>query len=259
MYRYQSLPNRLLLILLLLICCNGAYAQYATAIPMRRQAEAMPTTRNTHYLPATAQVAAAAMRHATDAPALADGILNGEVADLQASGSADKVTVTWKSTDETSIVQFMVERTVDGTEFTPIGSVIANGAAATERGYALVDASPINGSAYYCLYAMNDNGEKNCMGAVATRLHADPCLRLYSNPGSQAQAVVEVNHLTGETVDWQLIDTQGNLALSAENALARDGSITLRLSDYKDLRGGMYILCIQDFKTTFTQRIVLQD
>ncbi len=210
-------------------------------------------------LPQIEQAQAAALLDDHEASTTTDRTLSGEVEDLHAKANREKVTVSWKSTDETSILRFMVERTVDGNLFTPIGSVAASGSPAAANNYSLVDASPINGNVFYCLYAMDDTGKKKCMGAVESQLDVAPYVKQYSNPGSQAQAIVEVNYLTGETVDWQLIDTQGNLALSADNEQVRDGHLMLRLMDYKSLKSGIYILCIQDQETRFTHKMVLQD
>lgn len=214
---------------------------------------------NPSLRPQAEQAQAAAMLDDGAAINRPDRVLSGEIQDLRAHVNREKVTVTWKSVDETGILRFMVERTIDGNAFTPIGSIAASGSPEIARSYAMIDASPINGNVFYCLYAMDDSGRKKCMGTVESQLDASPSIKLFSNPGSQAQAIVEVNYLSGEMVDWQLIDMQGNLALSAENEQVKDGHLMLHLIDYKALKSGIYILCIQDQTTAFTHKMVLQN
>ena len=57
----------------------------------------------------------------------------------------------WKTSQELNTSRFIIERSIDGQNFSAIGQVAANGNSNTERNYVYVDPSPVKGNNFYRL------------------------------------------------------------------------------------------------------------
>ncbi|CAN5314551.1 hypothetical protein BH11BAC6_BH11BAC6_14260 [soil metagenome] len=73
----------------------------------------------------------------------------------------------WQTLQEHNTSKFVIERSTDGNNFYPLGSVTAAGEAASLRNYQFIDALPLNGNDHYRIAQIDKDG-KTIYSAVAT-------------------------------------------------------------------------------------------
>ena len=90
----------------------------------------------------------------------------------------------WVTATETGIDHFAIERSADGTNFTGIGTVAANGSFSLPSNYSFTDGRPFAGMNYYRLGMIDRNGGMSYSGirVVDHALSPDPTITIYPNP-----------------------------------------------------------------------------
>jgi hypothetical protein len=84
----------------------------------------------------------------------------------------------WTSVNEINIARYQVERRVNGTDFTPSGSVIANGSV----NYRFTDKDPAEGFNYYRLKIYSKDGSSFYSRVVQVNTKAKAGISIYPNP-----------------------------------------------------------------------------
>ncbi|HEX2900170.1 MAG TPA: T9SS type A sorting domain-containing protein, partial [Bacteroidia bacterium] len=175
-----------------------------------------------------------------------------QVEDFQAQVHGNQVSVSWTSQREKNLREFVLERTTDGINFTKLGVIEANGTTNTTQYYDVLDANPLNGHVYYCLFSTDVQNQMACWGFAEVSLDAKPELNVWPNPAQQQAMHVSINFLDETAVDWTLVDIQGNIVLHKEKSTVNNGHFELHLSEYEPLTEGIYLLQIKGSKSVFT-------
>lgn len=170
-----------------------------------------------------------------------------------------KVYLTWSTPQELGIREFKVERTTDGKNFIPVGTVRSQGNSIQAQYYDLIDHAPVNGSAYYCLTSTDANDKTMCWGFVEITLKEQARLRVWPNPATKDHMNIVVDFLHDKTVDWQVLDLKGQRVAHGDQAAVTDGQFVLDLSQYDDITSGLYILNIQGTQDAFSKKIMVQE
>ena len=172
------------------------------------------------------------------------------------------VVVEWATENESATSHFVVERTTDGVTYTLIGTTAAAGY--SEPGqrlhYALIDGSPVAGTALYRLQSVDLDGTFEYSDLVEVTLREQPALALtaYPNPGNGSELNVQVTGVAyGETVSVQLFDQAGRRVLSRELPQTTGQAVALPLTDR--LPAGVYTLRVRHAtQGTLAQLVVVQ-
>ena len=108
---------------------------------------------------------------------------------FEALSKETHVIIRWFTIKETDVDSFRVERSTNGTDFTPIGSVKATGNSTTLQAYALADMQPIEGaSAYYRLVPTNKPLKSVTVPVIGYRYRKD---HIENMPVEQAEAKIK--------------------------------------------------------------------
>lgn len=87
-------------------------------------------------------------------------VLPVKLIDLTAERINEIVKVSWQVTNESSIVSYTLQRSLDGINFNNIGNVTASNGGSILNKYTFVDAKPLLGKAYYRILITEANGNK---------------------------------------------------------------------------------------------------
>jgi hypothetical protein len=160
-------------------------------------------------------------------------VLPVEVYNFNAILNSNKtVGLSWTASDEMEISQFDVERSTDGTNFTTIGTVQANGA---ETNYTFTDLQPASVN-YYRLMTSTTEGSTVYSPIRTIDLSATAAISVYPIPATSTMNVSLVNAGSGTTI--RLISISGQIL---QSSVAAGGTqvISMDISRYPT---GMYIV-----------------
>lgn len=94
------------------------------------------------------------------------GILPVELIEFQGEAVTEGNALEWTTGSEHQSAYFLVERSVDGTDFRPIGSVEAAGESARAINYAFLDSDAPNGLSYYRLRMVDSDGAEEFSNVI---------------------------------------------------------------------------------------------
>lgn len=129
--------------------------------------------------------------------------------DITASAVAKQVHVSWTTATEQNTIQFDIERSADGIQYTTLGHVAAEGNNGTGSDYTFLDEKPLTGRAYYRIKTIDRDGHigYSRLSMVMVDDSTLTPLNAYPNPARDF-AVID---LQGQTlIRHRIINTQGS-------------------------------------------------
>lgn len=150
----------------------------------------------------------------------------------------NKIIVNWKTAQEQQSSHFNIERSIDGMQWTTIGTVPAAGNSSSERSYVYTDNSP--GQTNYYRVAEHDiNDQVVYSGVLRANCGRSDMFNLWPNP---LQGVLLINIVTnGASPCWiKVFDSKGAL-VKMQQANVLGGINQLRI-DMGKLPNGTYIV-----------------
>ncbi len=165
------------------------------------------------------------------------------------------VDVQWNTSNEENMSHFVVEKSIDGANFTAIGEAVAlNGNTAHE--YHFIDNQPFIGSNYYQLRMVAMDGSISYSAIKEITLNGASILDVYPNPAKE-QLNIRLNSINAAEATICVIDNLGRIVLTQQNDLA-NGLNTISLNT-DNLPSGVYFIRIQDnFGNTRQSRFVIE-
>jgi hypothetical protein len=132
-----------------------------------------------------------------------------ELIDLAATPLNQRVMVEWTTVSETGSASFIVERSRDGIDFSPIGSMAAAGESRTRIDYDFWDHEPIHGVNYYRIHQLDEDGSSTYSTVVSATIVTDTRLVLAPNPAHD-RLDIRMNG-TEDEVHLSLFDATGRM------------------------------------------------
>jgi len=176
---------------------------------------------------------------------------------FNATLSNQKVVLNWQTGMEKELSHFVVERSVDGTNYTDAGMVFAGGNSGVKLNYSFTDQlvnSP-KGIVYYRL-RMVDMDQKYQHSAVRLIRTDDAAavvkLTAYPNPVVNEVRVTIPNAWQNQKVSYQVYNTNGMLVKQITDPFASQTETI----DLSDLGAGLYIVKASTATESASQRIV---
>jgi hypothetical protein len=149
--------------------------------------------------------------------------------------------INWKVTNESNVRFYVVERSTDGQNFTPISNVKATASGSPVTPYSITDniSSLSNTTVYYRLKQVDLNGASKYSGIVAFKLvGAAKTISIYPNPAMQ-YAVLQLKTPKEGTAVIKLTDVTGRPHVFQQARLTA-GLNSITLKDIKKLAAGTY-------------------
>jgi hypothetical protein len=163
--------------------------------------------------------------------------------DVTAVPDNGNVTVRWTVGEETSTLNYVVERSADGVHFSAIGSESQKGADGVDNAYQYPDneASAVGGTLYYRIREVEIDGTFNYSKILSVSLGGGSGkLSVFPNP-AQSFVTVTFSSMMAEAVSLRLFDVRGSQLWSKQYE-AQTGQNMVNIDCVNTLPDGVYIL-----------------
>ena len=131
-----------------------------------------------------------------------------KLTDFTASLKNKSVLLNWQTSSEENLAVFTIQRSVDATNFSAIGYVVAKGNSNTELSYSTIDWQPLYGVNYYRLKMPDADGQFTYSKIVSVKIDADMfTLKISPTPAKNILFVL-VNGESGKSI-FQITDAGG--------------------------------------------------
>ena len=182
-------------------------------------------------------------------------VLALEFTNLKATQQQNGIMLTWSVANENGITQYEVQKSTDGTDFTTIGTVSADGAAS----YNWLDQNPVDGENYYRIVAVQANGSLSYSNIVNVETaKGAPAITAYPNPVTGGTVSLQLTNMPAGTYDVRLVDNIGQVVM-VKSIIHPGGSSaqTLQLGNYL-AKGNYNLQVIKPDNTTNNINLLIQ-
>jgi|GEM_PF-1451925 len=134
------------------------------------------------------------------------------------------VDLTWTTEQETNSDHFDIQRSADGSNWSSIGTVAAQGNSATPTNYSYIDNSPSNGVNYYRLKMVDKGGAFSYSSIQIVSLNSVAAFKVFPNPAKDFvnvtfghvsdNGVVRIININGQSVFTQAISNASGSTIS---------------------------------------------
>ena len=156
-----------------------------------------------------------------------------------------EVLLDWQVKDEVNMKQYDVERSIDGKNFAPIGTVSNLG----KEAYSLIDPRPVIGLNYYRLAMVEANGLTNYSRIAAINVNDGKTIHATPNPVTGDMTII----VKGDIGDQAVIDIIDYTGMRVRTLSIPTGKITV---DMSSLPAGVYVVQYNDGASIYTARVV---
>lgn len=158
----------------------------------------------------------------------------------------DKVYLQWETASELNNDYFLVEKSINGRDWSSIGTVKGNGTTSQPHQYSLWDTNPYVGTNYYRLKQVDFDGSFNYSNIIQVDLNTSGLqnfVQIYPNP---TDGIVNANIQSkiSQKVKIRIMDISGKLLIERYTSVSKGGNtLKLNLSDYP---ASSYIISFTD-------------
>lgn len=183
-----------------------------------------------------------------------------ELTFFKARAVSNTVDLTWQTASEINNDYFTLERSRDGHEFTPIGTVPGAGNTTTKRDYKFTDYSPLNGTAFYRLRQTDYDGTTTTSEIKKVNIAADgmdhpiTIENVKPNPFSNEFSADYYTDRNGD-VSIEIIDMQGRVHYKGYQSSV-EGKNEFSFTDGSRLDNGQYLLRISHSAGVAVSKII---
>lgn len=122
------------------------------------------------------------------------------------------VVLNWETASEINFKEFVVERSVNGVSFSPVGTVTAKGSNNTRANYTLTDIKPLLGKSYYRLRMIDKDGTIAYSKAEQVNIKEDQLQVVNVKPVPAVNNVyLEIYTPAKQKVEFSVFDMSGKL------------------------------------------------
>lgn len=172
------------------------------------------------------------------------------------------ISLVWQTTNEKNVTNYVVERSLDGTNFSGITTVAAKNSAAGQLSYTYVDSDPAalnnDNEVYYRLKMVDLDGAYSYSNiAVISSAATGSRFTLYPNPVKGSQAFISLEESQVSSIHLKIEDMNGRLF---KNYFLPTFSSNKNIPvDIKNLAAGVYSLQVETGKKTFVHQFIIND
>ena len=151
-----------------------------------------------------------------------DPFSNVELISFEGKSDDCAVTLDWITGTETEAKEFLLERSLEGTDYEQFGIVAATGNSIVNQEYHLIDNVPVNGTKYYRLIEVSLNGNAEVIGLIDVTVDCNDNFEITNLSPNPAVNDVNIVITSGEEgpVTIEMIDMLGRTLYSNNEELA---------------------------------------
>ena len=147
---------------------------------------------------------------------------------FNAKCDGDKISLHWKTAQESGSSYFEVQRSRDGINWTSIGNVAAAGYSDVELTYSFNDITPLPSGSMYRIAEYDLDGKKQYSSIIRSSCDVKEAIRLWPNPATNI-VWLNINTPFSTEIQIRMYNTAGSLVLIKEVSLLQ-GSNQLSIS-----------------------------
>lgn len=177
---------------------------------------------------------------------------------FEGRGMDEGIVLYWETATEWQSEAYVVERSNDGTDWRPVGTLAAAGNHVGQRRYVFVDDTPYAGMNFYRLVQRDYLGEARVSDYLDVEYHGDYDPAVFPNPARSGQPInLRFWGFENQELQAELIDMDGRRRLRQSYDLT-EGPNQLDL-ELPDVRDGIYFVrvFVDDFPVTTYRLLVL--
>jgi RHS repeat-associated protein len=171
--------------------------------------------------------------------------------------------LSWATSSELNTKEFEVQRSLDGINFIPIGTVRANGTSSTLHSYDLIDKNIADykvKTIYYRIKQIDNNGSFTYSRVASIKLDnnkAETIINAFPNPFTETLTVsITAALANNKTEKIELFTADGTLVYTKK--MNKQGSNVTLLNDMPRLTNGMYVLRIVIAGKPYSMKVLKQ-
>jgi hypothetical protein len=163
------------------------------------------------------------------------------------------IAVEWNTQSESGMLQYEVEKSADGTNFSKINTTAPK--SGTSNTYNFFDQSPISGANYYRIKTISLNGEVTYSKIVVVKLNSKGAsLEVYPNPFKGNSVQLQLSNWEKDSYSVTLFNQFGQQVLNRTiNHIDGSGNQTVAVGT---LAAGVYELRLSNGTTVITKKII---
>jgi len=154
-----------------------------------------------------------------------------------------EINISWSTLVEVNNDYFIIERSNNGYDFEPIGSISGAGNTTSLQNYNLIDQTPTSGVNYYRLKQFDFNGDYEYSSLVSVNISEDNYINFYPNPSSE-NLNLRLYSKKDKTVMVLIYDVLGNIIRT--EVTVREGENDIKLEEFSKLESGCYMVSLFD-------------
>ena len=148
----------------------------------------------------------------------------------------------WHTETELNNDRFVVERSIDGQTFEPIGVVKGAGTTAEKQSYTFIDEAPAPGENYYRLKQVDFDGTETYTQTITVITNAEDMIRVSNLVPNPATETVSFNVFTEDSRELEIkFSNSLGQTVKQETVTTGKGGISLTY-DIRDLAQGVYLI-----------------
>ncbi len=182
--------------------------------------------------------------------ALLSSTLNG----FNAIQKGSVIDVTWATSSETSFDHFVVERSNNGLQFTPIGQLPVTG---NTTQFLFTDIEPINGLNYYRLKMVNINGSSKYSQIAKVNINTGREMTLTANNPFTDYIKATIKLQQHSKITIHMFDMTGKIVYSSE-LIGNPGINNTVIKSLSGLTNGIYVLSASTNAGTVQIKVIKQ-
>lgn len=179
------------------------------------------------------------------------GILPVELSAFQAQKALHQINLTWQTITETNNDYIIIERSLDGREFSKIGTVQGAGTTHEVQNYEFTDNAPLSGMNYYRLRQVDFDGTTTYSDIVSVEFGKASEISIFPNP-TTADITLTFTKETSRETTVQILSQNGSVAKTevlAANTLQQNLNVN-------KLSAGIYFMRVITGNSVETLRFV---
>jgi hypothetical protein len=151
-----------------------------------------------------------------------------------------EVKLTWETASEYESDYFLIEKSLDGKQFSALGQVKGRGISSQKQQYDMFDKTPSVGVNYYRLTAVDKAGKETNAQIVAVNFTEKATVTIYPNPSNRSNITLNYNTESKGHVLIEWVDIVGRVRKQVQENLI-EGSNQFPI-DLSDLESGLYFV-----------------
>ena len=164
------------------------------------------------------------------------------------------VVLKFVTASEPGLKNFSIERSADGINFSPIGTIASKGDASTGSVYTFIDPSPKQGINFYRLKMIDKDGRFTYSWIVIVQFSDNQqAVKVFPNPANDNLYINFSN--SAETYACRLLDTEGKTVWAADVNTSTRNTFSVNTSN---LAEGVYFVSVKNEKADYRQKVVIK-